>query len=224
MPDKVHDDVLLQLAELRLDRDRPLLISDADEVIFAFVEGLERHLASNDLYLDLRTFALTGNIRRRSDDVAVDAGDVRQLIHDFFAVGTVDMPLIDDAVECLSALSREAEIVVLTNIPLEQRAKRAEALKNHGLEIPVVANIGRKGPAVAYLAETHKAPVVFMDDIPHNIDSVAEHAPGVHRLHFIGDSRLAKLLEPAEGSNARIDIWPDALAHIRTVFRNGHGD
>jgi hypothetical protein len=55
-----------------------------------------------------------------------------------------------------------------------------------------------------------QAPVFFLDDITHNIDSVAEHAPDVHRIHFVADPRLAKLIGPASGASKRIDVWEEA--------------
>jgi hypothetical protein len=39
---------------------------------------------------------------------------------------------------------------------------------------------------------------------------VAEHAPDVHRIHFVADPRLAKLIGPASGASKRIDVWEEA--------------
>ena len=45
--DSLHEDVLSQLEVLQIDPNSPLIISDADEVIFAFVRGLEGYLQEN---------------------------------------------------------------------------------------------------------------------------------------------------------------------------------
>ena len=63
---------------------------------------------------------------------------------------------------------------------------------------------------MAWLTRHIDAPVFFLDDIPHNIDSVAECAPHVHRIHFIADPRLAGLIGAAKGASARIDAWHEA--------------
>ncbi len=222
MSHQIHPDVLSQLEGLLLDPSRPIIISDADEVIFAFVEGLEVHLKNVGMYLDLKSFALTGNIRHLANDGIVEATEVRGVIQSYFEVCTSTMPLIPDAVEHLNLLKGDAQIVVLTNIPLPHRQARADTLRQHGLDVPVVANIGLKGPAVAYLMARSATPAIFIDDIPHNLDSVRDDAPEVVRLHFIGDKRLAKLLGPAESSDARIDDWPNAITFIRDrINQNG---
>jgi hypothetical protein len=217
---KVHLDVLPQLEALDLDPNRPIIISDADEVIFAFVEGLESYLNANKMYLDLKSFALTGNIRWQENREAVEAVEVRDAIQGFFAERTASMPLIPGAIEALNKIKKIAQVVVLTNIPLLQRQARADALLGHGLDVPVVANIGLKGPAVDYIMSRTAAPAIFIDDIPHNLDSVRDCAADAIRLHFIGDLRLAKLLGPAESANARIDEWTGASDYIHRCISN----
>jgi hypothetical protein len=69
---------------------------------------------------------------------------------------------------------------------------------------------------MAYLAARQKAPVFFLDDIPHNIASVARAAAAVTRLHFIADHRLRDLLSAAEDADARIDDWPSVRRFIET--------
>ena len=214
MSDPIPEFVQRQLEALELDADRPLLICDADEVLFAFVRGLERFLQEVGYELRLETFALTGNIRERESGLALPAGDVRDLIQRFFVERTESLEPIDGASEALQALSPRMQIMVLSNIPEAQRQARQRALDRHGMAYPIVANTGRKGGAVARLAARVQAPVVFVDDIPHNIDSVAEDAGDVIRLHFVGDERLAGLLDPAAGAHGRHDTWPEARAFI----------
>ena len=79
--DPLHDDVLRQLEALRLTSDRPLIVSDADEVIFAFVRGLEAYLLDNGHFMDLKSFALRGNIRSSETGEAVSAEAVKALIN-----------------------------------------------------------------------------------------------------------------------------------------------
>ena len=69
----VHPDVLAQADRITLDPMRPLILSDADEVLVQFASVLDEFLHENELYLDLVSFALTGNIKRKADDVAITA-------------------------------------------------------------------------------------------------------------------------------------------------------
>ena len=99
-------------------------------------------------------------------------------------------------------------------MPLDQIPARRRALVKNGMDYPLVANIGRKGSAMAYLAERHEAPMFFLDDIPHNISSVAQKANAVTRLHFIADHRLRNLVGAADDADVRIDDWPGVRRFI----------
>ena len=210
----IHPDVLEQADRIALDPLRPLILSDADEVILQFASVLEEFLHENELYLNLESFALTGNIRRKADDVAVTAEEVTALIGQFFVEKTEHQPAVPGAPEALKALSQKAQIVIVTNVPLQQREARIRSLKKLGMDYPLIANIGLKGAVVKHLAEQVDAPVYFIDDIPPNIASVAKACEKVHCLHFVHDARLGGLLGPAENSRHRADNWTDAAAWL----------
>ena len=204
-----------QIAEIDIDSSRPLLITDADEVLLQFVRALEAHLRSNALYLDLTSFALTGNIKRQSDDQALSSTEVRRVLSGFFEERTEHVAPVDGAAEALAALSRRTRIVVLSNIATHLGPARQRGLARHGMDYPVIANSGPKGPSVRHLARlAGPAPVFFLDDIPGNHESVAASADNVIRLHFVADPRLARLVQTAESAHARIDDWPGARAFI----------
>lgn len=210
----VHADVRPQIEALSLESGRPLIITDADEVLFLFVQGLQRYLLDNGFELRLDSFALTGNIRERKTQEVVPAPDVRRLIGDFFERHTEDLDPVDGAAEALAEISTWAQVIVLSNVPLAQREARTRALQRHGMDYPLIANVGTKGHAVATLCHAVDAPTIFIDDIPHNITSVAETASQVVRLHFIADPQLARLLDKAPDADARIDDWPAAHRYI----------
>ena len=91
---------------------------------------------------------------------------------------------------------------------------RQRALAKHGMDYPLVANIGPKGAAVRALARRVTAPTVFIDDIPRHHADVHSLAPDVWCLHFVADRRLGRLLAPAEHSDHRAESWDDAVAAI----------
>lgn len=212
--DSLPEEVLEQLATLRLQAERPLIISDADEVLLQFVRALEAYLDEQGLKLELGSFALTGNIRDRATDTALPGPDVRELLQLFFEERTGHIDAVDGAAEALSVLARRAQIVVVSNVPFHLAEARRRNLERHGMDYPVIANSGGKGAVVARLAAAVRAPVFFLDDIPRNLASVAEHAAQVVRMHFVADPRLARLLGPAEHSHVRLDTWPEARRYI----------
>lgn len=207
-------DVRAQIDALALTRGKPLIISDADEVLIQFVVGLEKYLERQGLWLDLQSFMLSGNIKRRDTGEALDRAEMPALIEDFFAAETHQLKAVPGAAEALAALSRHAQIIVLTNVPFAQREIRAQNLAAQGMDYPVVANRGLKGHAVHYLAATVEAPIFFLDDIPHNIESVAQAHPPSHRIHFIADERLARLMPQAPDSHFHSSDWHAAKNFI----------
>lgn len=218
-PQPLPAPVAAQLAELYLDPGRPLLIADADEVLFYFMRGLEGFLTGRGLYFDWRSYALYGNIRRRDDDSPVAAEELHPLLQGFFAEATESLAPVDGAAAVLAELSRHAQIVVLSNLPLPARDARTRALARHGMAYPLIANTGPKGPAVASLRQRVDAPAVFIDDIPHNHASVAQLAPTTLRLHFVADPRLAALLGPAPDCHHRAESWEDIRKHVAAMLQ-----
>ena len=199
---------LAQLEALTIVPGRPLLVSDADEVLFRFVDTFAEHLEGIGYRFDWSSFRLAGNVRRISDGRTVGQDGIFRLLERFFAERTATIPPVDGAAEALARLNGAgAAIVVLTNIPASRRAERAQALARNAMPYPVVANGGDKGPAVAWLAERAGAPVVFVDDGPNHHISVAEHAPAVTRLHFVATPRLAQKIAKPEAAHARLDDW-----------------
>ncbi|MCH1568398.1 MAG: hypothetical protein L7U47_03210 [Alphaproteobacteria bacterium] len=200
----IEPQIMSQLEALSLDANRPLIISDADEVLLKFMERVEVYLESLGLWIDLQNFGLTNNIKSRETNEPVK---IPTLIDDFFAAETPHIEAAEGAADMLAALSEKAQIIVLTNLPADHKQARIDNLKGHGMDYPVVVNSGLKGPAVKWLADKVGGPVFFLDDIPHNINSVAEDAPEVHCIHFIADPRLQKLIDKADGATARFDSW-----------------
>ncbi len=201
-----------------LDPARPLIICDADEVLLRFIEGLERFLARNGFYLDLTSFRIHGNVKHRDTDEKAADDTVTQLVKDFFASDTRHLEPVTGAAAALRELSNRAQIIILSNLPETSRDARIDNLAEHGMSYPVIAGKGPKGTIVKDIVSGFSSSVVFIDDLPPHISSVAAETPHVHRLHFIADPRLAKLLGPAPDAHRRIDDWPTAAAWIASVI------
>jgi hypothetical protein len=204
-----------------INQDRPLIICDADEVLVEFIKGLERFLARQDLLLDLASFRIHGNVRHQATGHVLEDDRVTRLIDEFFASDTAVLDAVPGAAAALADLSRHATVIVLSNLPASAREARARNLAGHGMAYPVIAGSGPKGNIVKPLIAAMRAPVVFIDDLPPHHASVAGVAPHVHRLHFVADTRLARLIGPSPHAHARIDTWPEAAAWIRQATKAG---
>ena len=205
-----HD---LSSALARLTEGRPLLIVDADEVLLRFVAGFDQFLDEQGLFLDLSSYRLHGNVKRKDDKTPVLDVEVTALL-DAFRRDLDSLDHVEGARESLHALSRKLDIVVLTNISAAQVAARLRNLESFGLDMPLVANSGLKGETVKSLAARAGRPSFFVDDIPQHLASAAEFAPDVTRIHLIGDERLRPLLPPAEHAHFRAENWTDAHKFI----------
>ena len=206
------------LADLKLTADRPLVICDADEVLVQFLVGLERFLLRNNRKLVLKSFAIHGNVVDADTGETVTHDEVTRLLKDFFQHDTHQLDPVPGAADALRALGERAQIIVLSNLPETARETRRAHLASHGMDYPVIAGSGPKGPIVRDVVRGIRAPIVFIDDLPPHLTSVAQETPHVHRLHFVADRRLARMIDPARDAHRRIDDWPTARAWIESVI------
>lgn len=211
-----------QIDALSLDAHRPLIVTDADEVVAYFIAGLERFLHRNGHWLDLSSFALTGNIRKHGADQPSSPAEVKVLLDEFFISDTELLDPVEGAAEALHSLSARAQIIVLSNVPASIHPARQRWLQRHGMDYPLVANSGSKGLPLRHLAERTHAPIFFLDDLPPHLDAVAEQASRVRLLHFIADKRLAALVGPAQSCHLYTSHWPEARQFIETELA-AHG-
>lgn len=198
----------------KLRADRPTLIVDADEVLLRFVEHLESHFMDEGFELRLKSFQLTGNIYDRTSGQAASPERVKDLIGSFFERHVDSVPAVEGAADALGELSERYQIAVLTNVPHHCRDRREQALHDLGFTYPVISNAGAKGPAMKRLHDITDHHSVFVDDLPPQLASVAEHAPDVHLVHFVADPRLANLIDKAPDADVRIDEWPALKDHL----------
>ena len=208
-----------QIELVALAPERPLIVTDADEVLFAFMASLERWLEANGYYYDWASYALYGNVRRRADDAAADVGEVGALLERLFADSAGNMAAVPGAAKALAALSRRAQVVVLSNIPHDRHGDRRAALVRHGMDYPLVSNgSAPKGAAVRALTRRVRAPVFFIDDSKYHHDSVAECAPAVTRLHMLAHPRLAALPGAFSSRHRGVNSWSGARAIIERAL------
>ena len=212
------DQTSAQIAALSLDPERPLLVCDVDEVVVHFTRAFEVYIGEQDLWLDTRSFALNGNIRRRQTGEELAHSHVGQLIGSFFVERTEHLEAIEGAVEWLIAIGKVADVVMLSNLPHDAAEARRRNLNRHGLHYPLVTNTGPKGPALKAVASDGKGPVVFIDDSPSFLTSAHEHLPRAHLIHFLHDERFARHLAPLSFVSLTTGRWSEAGPHIMEVL------
>lgn len=202
---------------------RPLLISDCDEVLIHMVRHFGDWLdEAHDIEFTPSSWELGRNMRRRSGGDAPSREEMRGFLDGFFPAEMHRQTLVPHARDALARIAEVADIVILTNLQDSCRTHRMDQLAAFGIAHRVECNQGPKGGPVAALAAEHGNPVtVFVDDLPMHHESVAEHAPQVHRLHMVAEPALAPGVPAAPAAHARIDAWPDALPWIIDRLASG---
>ncbi|MDP1027178.1 HAD family hydrolase [Sphingomonas sp. KR1UV-12] len=199
---------------------KPLLITDCDEVLVHMVRHFRDWLGeAHAIDFDLGGGDFTSSMTRRNGAAAPTQDEMWGLLGGFFPAEMARQTLVPGAAEALRALAAQADIVILTNLSDACHAARVQQLAAFGIPHRVVCNQGGKGQPVAALVAEHGDPVtVFVDDLAVHHDSVARHAPGVHRLHMIAEPLLAAAMPPAPAAHARIDDWVEARDWIEARF------
>jgi FMN phosphatase YigB (HAD superfamily) len=204
--------------------NRPLVISDCDEVLLHMVVPFRDWLGeAHDIDFTIGSNDFARALRRRSDNELVEGAEIWRLLNLFFDTEMYRQTPFAGAIEAMHSLGETADVVVLTNLMDHRLEMRAAQLKDHGLAVRVFTNQGPKGPALqAILAEYAPSRAVFIDDIANHHGSVAEVAPQVARLHLCGEPLLAPHIACAHKlghADARIDNWADALPWVQARLR-----
>jgi hypothetical protein len=192
--------------------NRPLLITDCDEVLLHMVSHFDAWLDEAhgiDFNLEAADFGQSMTHKATGERVSTDR--IWPLLGDFFRTEMRRQTLVPGAVEALGRIGEVADIVVLTNLGDEAHPWRVEQLAAHGIHHEVVCNSGGKGVPARGIAERYGAiRAAFVDDLPVHHASVAKHAPEIFRLHMVAEPRLAPAIPPAPDAHARIDDWDEA--------------
>ena len=202
--------------------NRPLLITDCDEVLLHMVGHFAEWLAeAHDLSFDLSAPGFRDALKD-AEGKPVPAERVWPLLDGFFKTEMHRQNIVPGAVEALAEIGRHADIVILTNIGDEYEAGRVEQLERFDIRHRVLCNRGGKGrPVLELIDEMKPGAAVFIDDLAIHHESVAEHAPDVSRLHMVADPRLAAHTPPAPHAHARIDRWEEATPWILERLTGG---
>lgn len=196
--------------------NRPLLISDCDEVLLHMMRHFGEWLSSEyDIDFVPHPEDFSQAMRYRHSGAPVPRDKMWLLLDGFFKTEMHRQTLAPHAIEALGRIDEVADIVILTNLGDQFHASRVAQLDAVGIRHHVICNMGGKGPAVSKLVRDRMpGRTVFVDDIPAHHRSVAEHQPEVWRLHMIADPDIARMIAPAADAHKRIDDWSEAVDWI----------
>ena len=177
-----------------LNNNNPLLVCDADEVIFDFMTSFESYLNRQNLFFSWNSYALEGNILDKNKK-EIHKDFIKEIINDFFKANTATMDLMNGAKKSIKKLSSTFNIIVLSNIPYDFYDDRLKALKKNNLNFPFYANKGPKGKIMKKIALEFKNNIWFIDDSPFQIKSVQLAEKRIKTILFVGNSKLEKLIQ-----------------------------
>ena len=192
--------------------NRPLLITDCDEVLLHMVSHFDAWLdEAHGIDFAFESGSFGDAMTEKATGAAVPTERVWPLLHDFFRNEMHRQTVVPGAIDALGRIGEVADIVVLTNLGDEAHPWRVDQLAKHGIAHEVVTNSGGKGvPARAIIERYRATRTAFVDDLPVHHASVAKHAPEVFRLHMVAEPRLAPAVPTADKAHIRIDDWPTA--------------
>ena len=204
---------------------RPLVVTDCDEVLLHMVRHFRAWLnEAHDIEFPLNHNPFASMSRRGAAEPLPDDEKWRYLTL-FFDTEMHRQTAIEGAAAAVAELSREADVVVLTNLTDDHQATRASQLREHGITARVFTNQGPKGAALRRIVEEY-APsrAVFIDDLPQHHASAAEVLPESLRLHLCAEPAVAPHIpcaRKAGHAHARLDTWAEALPWLLEAL---HGE
>lgn len=196
--------------------NRPLLITDCDEVLLHMIAHFRDWLAQEEgVSCDLSRGEFYQTMRHAQTGALLEQGEAWALLNRFFDGQMHRQTPVAGAVRAIAAIGEQADVVVLTNLLDFRQEARTRQLADHGIDVRVFTNQGPKGPALqAILDEYRPSRAVFIDDLPQHHGSVFEIAPQVRRLHLCAEPEIAPHIPcafAAGHAHARIDEWEHAL-------------
>ena len=196
--------------------NRPLIISDCDEVLLHMVAPFKDWLeASQGVSFHLEGHNFAEALRWKESGELLAPPDIWRMLRIFFDSEMDSQLPIAGAVDGINTLAEKADVVILTNLTDHHRDARAEQLAKVGINARVFTNQGPKGPALkAIIDEYAPAKALFIDDLAQHHASVAEMTPHVTRLHLCGEPMIAHAIDCAHKAghaHSRIDRWDEAL-------------
>lgn len=191
-------------------RHAALLVLDVDEVVLHFVKPFQTLLHERGARFHFDSFALQGNIRSISTGAAVSGHEISGATRALYEEQEQRQTPVDGTREALERLREEADIVFLTAMTPTFHDRRRRLLDREGLPYPMIATERSKGSVVAELAERWAGPIVFVDDLPQNLEGVRRSCERADLVHLMADEGLRPHLPPLPRGALSARDWIEA--------------
>ena len=199
-------------------RHEALLVLDVDEVVLHFVEPLQTLLGENGSRLHFDSFALTGNVRSISTGAAISGHELDGVTQRLYEEQGTRQLIVEGVGPALARLSQLADIVFLTAMTPAFHTHRRLLLDREGLTYPMIATERSKGALIAELAARWTGTVVFVDDLPQNLEGVRRSFPAAHLLHLMANDGLRPHLPPLPAGALSARNWGEAELILAALF------
>ena len=133
--------------------------------------------------------------------------DIALLLSKFFSIYAIKMPLIKDSKRILNELSKDMNIVILSNIPKKYAGKRINCLKNNNMNYQFISNDGPKANKCKELEKLTNKKVFFIDDLPNQISSVKNSSKNIITIHFLQNKKLMKIIPHVKDCDYKTNNW-----------------
>lgn len=195
-----------------------LVVLDVDEVVLHFIAPFCELLAEHGAKLHFESFRLTGNVRSISTGAAVSGHELDRITALLYADQKERQAPVEGVKEALAQLRGLADVVFLTAMTPSYYEQRRALLDAHGLRDPMIATERSKGGLLAEMQQRWAGPIVFVDDLPPNLEGARRSAPGIHLVHLMANREFRAHLPPMPAGTIRAESWPDAAAQIAQLL------
>ncbi|EAU40403.1 hypothetical protein FP2506_04215 [Fulvimarina pelagi HTCC2506] len=196
-----------------------LVVLDIDEVILEFIGPFDNLLAEHGARLHFDSYKLTGNARSLSTGAALSGGDLDGIMQRLYAEQETRQAPVAGSREALARLAAHADIVFLTAMEPRFYDERRRTLDEAGLTHPMIATERSKGGVVAELSERWQGPVVFVDDLAPNLQTVQRSVPRARLVQIMAHPGFRPHLPPLPKGVYSANDWWDAAGHIEAILR-----
>lgn len=195
-----------------------LVVLDVDEVVLHFIAPFCNLLAEHGAKLHFESFRLTGNVRSISTGAAVSGHELDRITDLLYADQVERQAPVEGVQAALERLRSMADIVFLTAMTPRYHAERRRLLDQHGLHDPLIATERSKGGILAEMRARWSGTIVFMDDLPANLEGARRSVPDIRLVHLMANEDFQAHLPPMPSGTLRADGWLDAAQKIADLL------
>ncbi|GGD88242.1 hypothetical protein GCM10011390_03760 [Aureimonas endophytica] len=195
-----------------------LLLLDIDEVVLHFIDPFCALIAEYGARLSVDSFRLTGNVRSIATGTAVSGHELDKVTQRLYREQETRQPPVEGVQAALGELAPLTDIVFLTAMTPDHYPARRRLLDACGLPYPMIATTRSKGAVAAELMQRRTGRLVFVDDLPPNLLSVARSVPKASLVHLMANEIFRPHLPPMPAGTQAATGWPDAAAKIRRLL------